>query len=358
MANFSLPPAPARYRRARDADAEYGTSATPDWRTIDWPAHLHQVEIDGSPVNYVDMGPRAQPAEPAASRTAGPRAQPAEPAASRTAGQGELEPIVFVHGLAGQWQNWLENIPRFAQERRVIAPDLPGHGLTPMPRDQITISGYGRCVNALCEKLDLGRVDMVGNSMGGFVSAEVAIQFPERIDQLVLVSAAGIGSADVAKMPIMTIGRLMGAIATHTTARDRSIAARPRSRHHSLALVARYPSRLKPDLAYEAFFKGAGKPGFLDALRANLNYDFRDRLPEIRQPTLIVWGENDSIIPVRDAHEFERLIPDSRKVVMRATGHVPMAERPSTFNDLVLDFLAESGRASEREPGPGESQAA
>jgi pimeloyl-ACP methyl ester carboxylesterase len=344
MANFYLPPPPARYRTARDADAEYGTTASPDWRTIDWPAHTHQIEIDGTPVNYVDMGRRAQPADPAA---------------SRTAGRGDREPIVLVHGLAGQWQNWLENIPRLAQDRRVVAPDLPGHGLTPMPRDQITISGYGRCVNALCEKLELGKVDMVGNSMGGFVSAEVAIQFPERIDQLVLVSAAGIGSADVAKMPIMTVGRVMRALASHGTASfDRSIAARPRSRHHTLALVARYPSRLKADLAYEAFFKGAGKPGFLDALRANLNYDFRDRLPEIRQPTMIIWGENDSIIPVRDAHEFERLIPDSRKVVMRATGHVPMAERPSTFNDLVLDFLAETGRASEGEQAPGESQAA
>jgi pimeloyl-ACP methyl ester carboxylesterase len=329
MAHFSLPPAPASYRRARTADEEYGTTAQPDWRTIDWPAHLHQIELDGTPVNYVDIG------------------------------ASDREPIVLVHGLAGQWQNWLENIPRLAQERRVIAPDLPGHGLTPMPRDEITISGYGRYVDALCEMLELGEVDMIGNSMGGFVAAEVAIQFPQRIDQLVLVSAAGIASADVAKMPIMTIGRVMRALASHGTARfDRSLAARPRSRHHTLALVARYPSRLKADLAYEGFFKGAGKPGFLDALRANLNYDFRDRLPEISQPTLIVWGENDSIIPVRDAHEFERLIPDSRKVVMRATGHVPMAERPSTFNELVLDFLAETGRATEREPAPGESQAA
>jgi pimeloyl-ACP methyl ester carboxylesterase len=331
MAHFSLPPPPATYRRARDADAEYGTTASPNWRTIDWLSHLHQIKIDGIPVHFVDMGP---------------------------AGAGEREPIVLVHGLSGQWQNWLENIPRFAQERRVIAPDLPGFGLTAMPRDPISISGYGRFVDALCEELGLGKVDMVGNSMGGFVAAEVAIQFPERIDQLVLVSAAGIASADVAKAPIMTIGRVLGALATHTAARDRAIAARPRSRHHSLALVARYPSRLKADLAYEGFFKGAGKPGFLDALSANLNYDFRDRLPEIRQPTLIVWGENDSIIPVRDANEFERLIPDSRKVVMKATGHVPMAERPSTFNDLVLDFLAETGKAREGEPVAGESQAA
>jgi pimeloyl-ACP methyl ester carboxylesterase len=320
--------APTIPGRARQAGDGYGVTASPDWRTIDWAAHLRQVEIDGTPVNYVDIG------------------------------QGELEPIVFVHGLGGQWQNFLENIPRAAEERRVVALDLPGFGLTPMPRDKITISGYGRCVDALCEKLSLGRVDMVGNSMGGYIAAEVAIQFPERIDQLILVSAAGITSADIARRPILTAGRITTAMVSHGTARHRHIAARPRSRHLALALVARYPSLLRADLAYEGFFKGAGKPGFDNALRACLEYDFRDRLPDIRHPTLIVWGEKDSIIPVKDAHEFERLIPDSRKVVMKETGHIPMAERPGTFNDVMMDFLAETGPASAREPVDGESQAA
>ena len=320
--------APTTPRRAREAGADYGETAQPDWRAIDWPAHRKQVEIDGTPVNYVDIG------------------------------EGELEPIVFVHGLGGQWQNFLENIPRAAQERRVIALDLPGFGLTPMPGDKVTIPGYGRCVNALCEELSLGQVDIVGNSMGGYIAAEVAIQFPERIDQLILVSAAGITSADIARRPILTVGRVATAVVSYGTARHRQIAARPKSRHLALALVARYPSLLKADFAYEGFFKGAGKDGFDDALRACLEYDFRDRLPEIRQPTLIVWGENDSIIPVKDAHEFERLIEDSRKVVMKGTGHIPMAERPVTFNELMMEFLAETGPASAKEPVDGESQAA
>jgi pimeloyl-ACP methyl ester carboxylesterase len=320
--------APASPRRAREAGSDYGETAEPDWRTIDWPAHLHQVEIDGTLVNYVDIG------------------------------KGELEPIVFVHGLGGQWQNWLENIPRAAQQRRVVALDLPGFGCSPMPRDEITIPGYGRCVDALCEKLSLGRVDIVGNSMGGYIAAEVAIQFRQRIDQLILVSAAGITSADVARRPILTAGRIATVLVSHGAARHRAIAARPKSRHMAMALVARHPSRLKPDLAYEGFFRGVGKPGFDDALRATLAYDFRDRLPEIRQPTLIVWGERDSIIPVKDAHEFERLIPDSRKLVMRDTGHIPMAERPAAFNDVMMRFLAETGPASAGEAVEGESQAA
>jgi pimeloyl-ACP methyl ester carboxylesterase len=130
------------------------------------------------------------------------------------------------------------------------------------------------------------------------------------------------------------------------------------TRHLSLALVARHPRLLKPDLAYEGFIKGAGKPGFDAALRACLDYDFRDRLPEVKVPTLIVWGEKDSVIPVRDADEFERLIEDSRKVVMKDTGHIAMAERPVTFNDLLVDFLAETGPAQDKEPAEGESQAA
>jgi pimeloyl-ACP methyl ester carboxylesterase len=320
--------APTTPRRAAAASDGYGVTAEPDWRTIDWREHLGQVEIDGTPVNYADIG------------------------------SGEVEPIVFVHGLGGQWQNFLENIPRAAQERRVIALDLPGFGCTPEPRDKITISGYGRCVDALCEKLSLGRVDIVGNSMGGYIAAEVAIQFPERIDQLILVSAAGITSADIARRPILTAGRIATAMVSYGAAQHRQIASRPKSRHLALALVARYPSLLRADLAYEGFFKGAGKPGFDAALRASLDYDFRDRLPEVKVPTLIVWGERDSIIPVRDADEFERLIEDSRKVVLKDTGHIPMAERPTAFNDVLMKFLAESGPAEANESAEGESQAA
>jgi pimeloyl-ACP methyl ester carboxylesterase len=332
MARKALSPGapPTTPWRYRDAGDDYGATASPDWRQTNWAEELKQVEIDGTPINYVDVG-----------------------------SPGLHEPVVLVHGLGGQWQNWLENIPRLAQERRVLALDLPGHGLTPEPAvGEISISGYGRCVDAFCERLGLGKVALVGNSMGGFVTAEVAIQFPERVSRLVLVSAAGISSADALRRPVLLFGRIAAAIATNTAARHRSLAARPITRHSSLLLVARHPRLLKADLAYEGFFKGTGKPGFDDALRACLEYDFRDRLPDVKVPTLIVWGEKDSIIPVRDASEFERLITDSRKIVMRDTGHIPMAERPQAFNEVLTEFLAETGSAESKEPADGESQAA
>ncbi len=322
--------APASPRRDRDADLEYGATDQPDWRDVDWRRELKQVEVDGLAVNYVDVG-------------------------SSSDGR---EPVVFVHGLGGQWQNWLENLPRTALERRAIALDLPGFGLTPMPSESISIPGYGRFVDAFTNRLGLDEVALVGNSMGGYIAAEVAIQFPQRVSRLVLVSAAGVSSADAIRAPILTAGRAATALTAYGSARQRELAARPIARHVTLAMVARHPRLLKPDFAYEGFYKGAGKPGFHDALRASLDYDFRHRLPEVRVPTVIVWGEKDAIIPARDANEFERLISDSRKVVMRDTGHVPMAERPKAFNDVVLGFLDETGAAEDKEVAPGESQVA
>jgi pimeloyl-ACP methyl ester carboxylesterase len=323
----AAPSAPWHYRDALD---DYGQTATPDWRDADWSRELKTLDIDGIPFNYIDVG------------------------------SGDGDPVVLVHGLGGQWQNWLENIPRLAQSRRVVAMDLPGFGCTPEPEDDegITITRYGRWVNELANRLGLETVDLVGNSMGGYIAAEVAIQFPERVSRLVLVSAAGISSAEVLQMPILTIGRVAAAVASNSVTRYRRLAARPVTRHMSLALVARHPRLLKADLAYEGFFKGGGKPGFDDALRASLDYDFRDRLSDVKVPTLIVWGERDSIIPIRDADEFERLIEDSRKVVMKDCGHIAMAERPDAFNDVLVDFLDEEGRAEEKEPAEGESQAA
>jgi pimeloyl-ACP methyl ester carboxylesterase len=316
---FASKARPAAPWRAHRASEDYGVTAEPDWRSIDWEAHLRRARIRGAELNYVDIG------------------------------SGDAPSVVFVHGLGGQWQNWLENIPRVAQERRVITLDLPGFGLSEMPGERITIPGYGRVVDALCDYLGLESVAVVGNSMGGFIASEVAIQFPERVERLALVSAAGISSASVRSAPAQAAARIASVLGTYTAARHETFAKRPGSRHVALALVARYPGRLKGDLVYEGFMKGVGKPGFDAAFRACLEYDFRERLPEIACPALITWGENDSILPVRDAHEFERLIPSSRSVVLEETGHVPQAERPRTFNAALLEFLGEVGETREKE---------
>ncbi|HEX8051521.1 MAG TPA: alpha/beta fold hydrolase [Thermoleophilaceae bacterium] len=327
---FPRPVPPAAPWHAGRAGDDYGVRDEPDWRTIDWSEHLRRVEIGGRAVNYVDIGPRESD----------------EPAT----------PVVFVHGISGNWQNWLENIPRFAQHRRVVALDLPGSGESEDPAGKISMSGLGATVDALAEHLDLGEVALVGNSMGGFISAETTIQFPERVERLVLVSAAGITTTDLARTPVMAWGRAIAMSGTRSAAEVRMAILRPRLRHLVFSLIMRHPSRIPADTLFE-ISKGAGPDAFLDTLKAILEYDFRERLPEIRCPTLIVWGANDAIIPSRDAYEYERLIPGTQPVVMlEDTGHVAMIERPVTFNDTVLEFL--DGPTPDQGQGVGEPEAA
>lgn len=248
--------------------------------------------------------------------------------------------MVFVHGLGGNWQNWLENLPRIAQERRVLALDLPGFGESEMPTWDVSISGYARAVHAWLDRLAVGHVAMVGNSMGGFIAAELAIRHPERVERLALAAAAGISITNLKRRPAMTVARLAVALGSLVASRSREIIARERLRHVLVAPVARHPSLIRPDLLYE-IMQGSGKPAYLASLDALTSYDFRDRLAEIRSPTLVVWGREDVLVPVRDAEEFERLIPHSRRLVMEDTGHVPMLERPDAFNRHLSDFLSE-----------------
>lgn len=310
---------PASRRAAARAGDDYGVTAQPDWRETDWRDHLRSAEVGGRHVNYVDMG---------------------EP---------DEGTVVFVHGLGGCWQNWLENIPRFARDRRVIALDLPGFGRSEMPAQDISIPGYARCVEALLEQAGVEHAAVVGNSMGGFVGAELAIAFPQRVERLVLVAAAGISSVHVRRDPVLAVARVLAAGGTMSATQQRAILSRPGLTHAAFAFVFRHPTRLRRDLLWEQI-QGTGKPGFVPALTSLLGYDFTDRLTEIGCPTLVVWGSDDLVVPTRDAHEFERLIPDSRKVIFDDTGHCPMLERPESFNAVLAEFLTETGSAAESEP--------
>jgi pimeloyl-ACP methyl ester carboxylesterase len=305
---------PGLPHRARHAGDDYGAPAEPNWREVDWREHLRQVQVDGRSVNFVDYGE----------------------------GSPELHPVVMIHGLGGCWQNWLENIrPVAASGRRVIALDLPGFGHSEMPADgEISISGYGRVVNALCDELDLGEVVLCGHSMGGFTACETAIQFPERVERVVLVSAAGITTSDIVQQPILASARLLAMLGERAVARSRRVVVRKRLRRPLYAGFIRYPDLIATDFLFE-ITQGSGRPAFNGALAAILSYDVRDRLPEISVPVLIVWGSEDMLVPRSDAGQFERLIPRSRKVVLDDTGHSPMMERPRTVNDLIVEFIAE-----------------
>jgi pimeloyl-ACP methyl ester carboxylesterase len=291
----------------------YGPVGRSAWLDVDWRAHQRWVTVDGQPLNTVELG-------------SGP-------------------PLVFVHGLAGSWRNWLEQLPPFAESRRVITLDLPGFGDSPMPAEPISISGYARLLDGLLGQLDVDAAAVVGNSMGGFIATELTIAFPQRVERLALVSAAGISSFDykpgLRALPLMRRAeRVLAGSSAWVAAKADVVARRPRLRNATLGLVARHPERLPAALAAEQL-RGSGKPGFLPALAANFAYDYRKRLPEIACPTLIVWGAQDRVVPVRDADVYAELIPRSRKVIFADTGHVAMLERPGAFNALLAEFLDE-----------------
>ncbi|MHB8242254.1 MAG: alpha/beta fold hydrolase [Solirubrobacteraceae bacterium] len=295
------------------ASSVYGPSGRSQWLDVDWRTHQRWMTVDRTSVNVIELG--------------------------------EGSPLLFIHGLSGSWPNWLEQLPVFAAEHRVIAVDLPGFGSSPMPEKDISISGYARLLDRLLGQLDIDAAAVVGNSMGGFIGAELAIAFPQRVERLVLISAAGISTLGDARtdriLPsLRRAERVLAASAAWVASKSDNVARRARLREAALAVVVAHPARLPAALAAEQI-RGAGKPGFLQALEAILEYDFRDRLPEIVCPTLIVWGDSDRLINVRDADVFAELIPGSRKVIFEDTGHMAMLERPAAFNSLLKDFLGE-----------------
>ena len=197
-------------------------------------------------------------------------------------------------------------------------------------------------------ELGITSAQVVGNSMGGFVAAELAIRFPARVERLVLVAAAGLSVESIrTKRQTGLRHRLenvaffnIGVVASHSAL----MARRRRLRSALMLLFVAHPNRLAPELAYEQV-SSSGKPGFPGALLALCCYPIRERLGEIACPTLIVWGDKDRLVPVKDAAVFEQLIPDARKIVYRDTGHLTMLERPRRFNADVRRFPRAVGGA-------------
>ena len=303
----AMPGGLARDRRDND---DYGNpDPNPEWRRVDWREHLNRVSLPGAEVNYVELG------------------------------QGD--PLLFVHGISGSWQNWLETLPHFARGHRVVAPDLPGFGASPMPSWPIDMPAYGRLVHDLCEKLGLGpETTIVGNSLGGFVAAEAVTSSPARFARMVLVSAAGIINTWAPEQRAVVTAYAWKTLSPVFARRSHEIVARPRLRQAVFGRTMRYPRRLSAELLYEQISNGLSQcPGFGEALHAAISHDLRDRLGSIEIPTLLVWGFDDRIIPVAAALSYRRRIPRARLEIFERTGHVPQLERPARFNALLEDFL-------------------
>ena len=309
-------------RPVKPRDGDYGREGRAPWLDVDWQAAQHRLEIDGREVNYCELG--------------------------------EGPAILFVHGLGASWQSWLEQLPEFAASHRVVAMDLPGFGYSESPSEDISIEYYARWTAEFMDLLGIESAAVVGNSMGGFVSAELAIKFPERVQRLVFVSAAIFWQNRRRAQPLVQLARMSDAVVARALVRATDdIATRRRLRYAALATAGfRFPQYVSDELAHEMVRSARRTDGFLPALQALAGYDLEAELPKISCPTLIVWGANDQLVSVKDAERLEDLIPDSRREVFERTGHVAMLERPERFNRLLREFLAEE-REQQLSPASG-----
>jgi pimeloyl-ACP methyl ester carboxylesterase len=302
--------APRAPVRVLEPDAGSAAGFPRDWRAVDWCRYVRTENVAGARVLFADLGS-------------------GEPA------------VVFIHGLGGQWRNWLANLPAVAAQRRTIALDLPGFGSSAMPQERISIPAYARVVDALCDRLGLEQVVLVGNSMGGFVAAELAITNPARVERLVLVDAAGLVPTRAETLQTVAFLWVSMLLSAKLTAALPTISKRPGLRNAVLGRIAHEPWSLPPDLVYYGLLLGE-HPGVHDALRASVSYlssAWSDRLAEIRCPTAVIWGSADRLIPVRHAVEFGRLIDGAVVSIIEGVGHIPMVESPDRFNRVLLQFL-------------------
>jgi pimeloyl-ACP methyl ester carboxylesterase len=220
--------------------------------------------------------------------------------------------ILLLHGLSGSSRWWARNVADLSREFRVLVPDLIGFGRSRVVGRLPSIQEVADLLIGWLGTMEEDRISVVGHSMGGQISIHVVSRDPDRVERLVLVDSAGIPRA-------LTPGAFVRFAA-------------------EVAPVWRWgdPTFL-PVIAGDAWT--AGPRVLLRTVRHILEDDVRPLLTSISVPTLIIWGERDSLVPLRDAWEFRRRIPDSRLAILRGAAHNSMVDRPADFNRLVRRFL-------------------
>ena len=266
------------------------------------------------------------------------------PVTYAAAGAGPV--LLLIHGMGGGYENWREVIEPLARRHTVVAPDLPGHGASAPGNADYSIGALAVGLRDLLLALGHERATLVGHSLGGGIAMQLAYQFPELAERLVLVSSGGLGP-EVSL--VLRAAALPGSgLWITATARTASWAGGAVGR--GLAKVGLRPT---PDVAEVAHgYASLADPGrraaFLATLRSVINVggqrvDATDRLYlAARLPVLIVWGARDPIIPVSHSERAHDAIAGSRLEIFDGVGHIPQLEAPARFVAVLERFLEET----------------
>lgn len=237
------------------------------------------------------------------------------------AGQGPV--LVLVHGLGSSAEVWRDSMRRLARGYRVVALDLPGYGKSDKPRADYSIEYHAAALNDFIDALGAGKVALVGNSMGGWISAIIALNHPEKVSHLILVDSAGL-RRDAAASTI-----------------NLNPATKEEMRTLLLSLFADkafVTEKLVNDQwEYRKDIRYTVK-ATLESLKTKLPL-LDDRLKNIKVPTLIIWGSEDTLTPFAYAERFAKGIPGSKLVAIDNTGHIPQVEKPEAFYRAVKGFV-------------------
>ena len=245
------------------------------------------------------------------------------------------EPLILIHGVGSRADRFRLNIdPLGAAGYRTVAVDLPGHGLAQKGQLPYSVPYYADFLLGLMDELGFARAGVIGTSLGGQIGAYAAVEAPERFGSLVMVGTMGV-------VPLGVDAR---------TAISRSIVNRTKEGIAGKLAFVLHQTRLITAEWVEEEFRINNSPGSTEAFDALSEYFLNrvdddvvgDRLAELgdRLRMLIVWGLADKMITADVGHAAHKILQYAPLILLRDAGHVPYLERPETFNDVVLRFLA------------------
>ncbi len=258
--------------------------------------------------------------------------------------------VLLIHGMAGSSRTWRSVMPTLGERHLVVAPDLLGHGESAKPLGDYSLGAFASGLRDLLVALDIDRVTVVGQSLGGGVAMQLAYQHPEMVERLVLVDSGGLGRDVSWMLRSLTLPGAELVMPVVFPERARPIGEAVGRWLHRLGVRAPHIDEMWR--AYASLTSVENRHAFLRTLRAVIDpggqsVSAADRLYlAAAVPTLIVWGANDPIIPVSHAYTAHEAIPGSRLEIIEGAGHFPHVEAPERFLAVLGAFLAET------EPAP------
>ena len=243
------------------------------------------------------------------------------------------ETVVLVHGLGkAAARDWSKLIPALAGRYRVLALDLPGFGHSDKGNHHYSPDNFARVLDAVLAKRVVKPFTLIGHSMGGSVALAYAAAYPQRVNRLILVDVAGVLHRSVYAEFLARVGaqRAMGVDSPWFESVVRAIQNRAEN----------WPVRGELELERAGVRQRMlrGDPSAISAF-AMVEHDFSQVLRAIAAPTLVIWGAEDTIAPLRTGQALASAIPGARLTVIEGAGHAPMLQFPDRFNPLLIDEL-------------------